>query len=325
MHRITRFGGSMLFILFVLNCPAKDSNGTMDLSGDWKMKDFTRGIGLKQRIFLPGNEPADCLPYRVPGTVRTALLEAGVIPDPYVGFDNEKSIWTEHKEWWFFRSFVADKDWKDRFVHLEFEGSSFQGEVWLNGQSVGELKGMMNPRAFDISSMLKFGEENRIAVRLEATDDARQNLMERRLTWDTPRDQLYSIAQCMYGWDWGPHGIPVGLWRPVTLRASGALRAERPYIRTRIPSPNLAVLNITVDVENLSDKPKEGVLLGLVLEKDENRKAAEFRQSVTLGPRETKTIGFNVNMRNPKFWWKWDGGCQPVRPSCHLDGRRFGV
>ena len=189
-----------------------------DLNGTWLMKDFSPGAGMTQEVNLPGKAPKDALPIQIPGTVRTALLAAGRIPDPYDGYDNEKSLWVEQKEWWFFKTFPLDAALKGKWIDIVFEGTSFQGEVWINGKRVGDLKGMLNPRAFDVSAALKYGGENSIAVRLEATPDAGDNLTARGLTWDSPRDQLYSIAQCMYGWDWGPHGVPVGLWRPVRLR-----------------------------------------------------------------------------------------------------------
>jgi beta-mannosidase len=66
---------------------------------------------LKQ-VNLPGHQPKDCLPIQIPGTVRTALLAAGEIPDPYYGYDNEKSLWVEEKEWWFFKTFTPGVEQK---------------------------------------------------------------------------------------------------------------------------------------------------------------------------------------------------------------------
>jgi beta-mannosidase len=282
---------------------AAQNPGTIDLSGTWTMKDFTLGIGKARQVYIPGREPKDAIEVQVPGTVRSSLLAAGEIPDPYFGYDNEKSLWVEQKEWWFFRSFRVDSGCRGKWIDLVFEGASFQGEVWLNGRPAGELKGMLNPRSFDVSGSLNYGGDNRLAVRLEATPDARFNEMTRGLTWDTPRDQLYSIAQCMYGWDWGPHGVAVGLWQPVKLRVSGPLRLNRPAVRSQIPSPGLAVLNVTLDVTNLTGQAKEGILLGLVLEKDRERKAAEFRRTVALAPGESRTVSVTVTVRNPKLWW----------------------
>ena len=277
--------------------------GSIDLNGTWFMKDYAPGIGLTKEVNLPGHRPKDCLPVQIPGTVRTALLLAREIPDPYYGYDNEKSLWVEQKEWWFFRTFTPAPEHKAEWTDLVFEGASFQGEVWLNGTRVGTLKGMLNPRAFDVSGVLKYGEENSIAVRLEATPDARNNLMARGLTWDAPRDQLYSIAQCMYGWDWGPHGVPVGLWKPVRLRISGPIRIDHPYVTSRINSSAEAVCTVALDVQNLSEKEEEASIRGKIEEKESGVKAGEFRQDVKLAGRETRHISFEVTVKNPKLWW----------------------
>lgn len=281
------------------------TKGIIDLCGIWMMKDFTRGTGNIKKLYLLGNEPKDCLPYKVPGTVRTALLEAGEIPNPYYGYDNEKSLWVEQKEWWFFRKFSVDSDIKGKFIDLEFEGTTFMGEFWINGHRVGELEGMLNPRSFDVSGILNYGGENSIAVRLEAPEDARSYTMANGVTLQTTprRDQLYSIAQCMYGWDWGPHCVGIGIWQPVILRISGPLRINRPYINSKISSANLAVSNIQVDIQNLTNKSMDAQFSGLILEKKSQRKAGKIKQTVKLNPGETKTLNFEVRFKNPKLWW----------------------
>ena len=286
-----------------MNNRTSDTNRIIDLSGTWLMKDFTCGIGLQKKVYLPGMEPRDCLPCDVPGTVRTALLKAGEIPDPYIGFDNEKSLWVEQKEWWFFKKFPVDEDLKGKFIDLIFEGTSFQGEFWLNGKRAGELKGMLNPRSFDVSGILNYGQVNNIAVRLEAPPDARANTMARGLTWRTPRDQVYSIAQCMYGWDWGPHCIGIGLWQPVKLRVTGPLRLNHPYIRSHIPSAQQAVCNIEMNIQNLTDTSIEARCSGFIIEKKSERRAGEFQQSIRLNPREKRTLSFDVQVNDPKLWW----------------------
>ncbi len=276
---------------------------SIDLNGTWLMKDFTIGVGLTRDVNQPGKVPADAVPIRIPGTVRKALLEAGDIPDPYYGYDNEKSLWVEQKEWWFFKTFTAGKELKGKYIDLVFEGASFQGEVWVNGTQVGDLKGMLNPRSFDVSGALKYGEQNSIAVRLEATPDARVNLVERGLTWDSPRDQLYSIAQCMYGWDWGPHGVPVGLWRPVRLRVSGPVRIDNPYITSHFTTVAEAVCTVETEVRNLSDTPQKGNLEGEISEEETGRTAGHFADAYTLAPGETRHLTHSVTVNEPRLWW----------------------
>jgi beta-mannosidase len=280
-----------------------DIEKTIDLSGAWLMKDFTEGIGFQKQVFMPGKMPKDCLPYQVPGTVRTALLSAGDIPDPYFGYDNEKSLWVEQKEWWFFKNFSIDNNLKGKFIDIVFEGISFQGEFWLNGHRIGELKGMLNPKAFDVSGVLNFGKNNVIAVRLKAPSDSRENLIQRGLTWRSNRNQLFSIAQCMYGWDWGPHCMAVGLWQPVKLRVTNPLRINNPYIRSRIPSADRAVCSIDIDIQNLSGKSLNAELSGSIIGKKSRLESGKFKQTVNLIPGETKTLNFEVTINDPKLWW----------------------
>jgi hypothetical protein len=95
----------ILVMLVFYSLRGEEMIGKIDLNGTWRMKDFTLGMGLKAKLYLPENMPKETLPYHVPGTVRTALLDAGAIPDPYFGYDNEKSLWIEEKEWWLFKKF----------------------------------------------------------------------------------------------------------------------------------------------------------------------------------------------------------------------------
>jgi beta-mannosidase len=280
-----------------------DVKKNIDLNGTWMMKDLTQGIGVKKQVYLPGNIPKDCIPYQVPGTVRTALLAVGEIPDPYFGYDNVKSLWVEQKEWWFFKDFTVDKDLIGKNINIIFEGTSFRGEFWLNGQRVGELKGMLNPRAFDVSSILNYGGKNSISVLLSAPPDSRENTITRGLTWRTPRDQLFSIAQCMYGWDWGPHCIGIGIWQPVKLYITNSLKINKPYIRSQILSVNKAVCNIEIDIQNLSDKSADAEFSGSILEKKSQFNAGEFKQSIKLNPGETQTLKFDITIKDPKLWW----------------------
>jgi len=296
----------VLSLLTLLALPAAGAALTtpaVDLDGTWMMKDFAPGAGVAAQVYLPGHQPQDVLPIEVPGTVREALRRAGKIPDPYLGYDNEKSLWTVQKEWWFWKTFVPAASMDGKYVDLVFEGTSYEGEVWLNGQRLGALKGMLNPRAFEVSRLLAHGQENTVAVRLVATPDAASTKLTRGLTFRTPRDQLYSIAQSMYGWDWGPYGVPVGIWQPVKLRVSGPLRVEHPYVRTAILAAARARCGVDLDVRNLSGAELAGTLRGAVFEKGSRRAVAAVEQPLRLAAGEARTVHLDLEVRNPKLWW----------------------
>lgn len=282
----------------------------IDLNGIWMMKGLEPGTGVESKLYLPDTKPDGCFPCRIPGTVRTALLEVGEIPDPYYGYGNEESLWVEQKEWWFFREFTVPDDVRGKFVELLLDGTTFSGECWLNGQEVGKLKGMFNPRSFEVGRLLNYGDANYIAMRLEAPPDAVENTVERGLTWRIPRDQLFSIAQCMYGWDWGPHAVPVGIWKSVALRVTGPVRIGSPYIRTEIASSRRAVCRIEFEVRNTCGKEISAVLSGSILEKQSQRGAGEFSRSVELSPNGKKKLTFEIAIGNPRLWWPNEMGEQ---------------
>jgi beta-mannosidase len=287
-------------------------DGSIDLDGPWLMKDYAPGVGVTEQVYLPGHEPKDRLSIEVPGTVREALRRAGKLPDPYLGYENEKSLWTVQKEWWFWKTFSLGPEASGKHIDLVFAGTTYEGEVWLNGQRVGALKGMLNPRAFEVSRLLEYGKENTIAVRLVAPPDAASPKLTRGLTFRTPRDQLYSIAQSMYGWDWGPYGVPVGIWQPVKLRVSGPLRIDHPYIRTEILSSTKARCGVDLEVSNLATEEMTGAVRGTIAEKATRHKVANFEQAIRLGPGESRTIHVDLQVLHPKLWWPNGMGQQPL-------------
>ena len=52
-------------------------------------------------------EWADAIPAVVPGSIQTALLQAGRIPDPYVGRNDEIARAESFKTWWLKKEFPA--------------------------------------------------------------------------------------------------------------------------------------------------------------------------------------------------------------------------
>ncbi|ADY50906.1 glycoside hydrolase family 2 sugar binding protein [Pseudopedobacter saltans DSM 12145] len=61
---------------------------------------------------------------------------------------------------------VAD-DWKDKIVNIVFEGSMTDTEVKINGKLAGEIhQGSFYVFKYDISKLIKFGEENLLEVKV---------------------------------------------------------------------------------------------------------------------------------------------------------------
>src|SRR6201987_121450 len=69
---------------------------------------------------------------------------------------------------WYRRSFEALLKWQDAAVHLQFEAVFHTAIVWVNGQMAGEhaRKGY-TAFTLDITPMLRLGQSNLIAVRVD--------------------------------------------------------------------------------------------------------------------------------------------------------------
>lgn len=91
----------------------------LSLDGEWELAPdgYT-----KDRV---AGDWADAIPARVPGTVHTALLEHGDIPDPMVGRNDKLARENSYRVWWMKRRFSAAS--LEGEPTLIFEGVCYRG------------------------------------------------------------------------------------------------------------------------------------------------------------------------------------------------------
>ena len=68
---------------------------------------------------------------------------------------------------WYRKTFTAPEDWKGKRVLLDFEGIMLVGDVYLNGEHVGATDYGYLGFESDITSKLKYGQPNVIAVKAD--------------------------------------------------------------------------------------------------------------------------------------------------------------
>ena len=92
----------------------------------------------------------------VPGTVLTTMVDRGVYPDPDYGLNNLAIPESLNKQdYWYRVEFHAPTAARGRRLTLTFEGINYAAEVWLNGQSLGSIKGAFIRGVFDVTDYLK--------------------------------------------------------------------------------------------------------------------------------------------------------------------------
>jgi beta-galactosidase/beta-glucuronidase len=152
---------------------------------------------------------------------------------------------------WYRRSFTLPEDWAGDRVLLHFGAADWEARVLVNGELAGEHRGGYDPFSFEVSGLLKEGE-NELVVRI----------------WD-PTDQGYQPRgkQVLE-----PEGIwytPVtGLWQTVWLEPVpdefiGSLRIE--------PDLDGSAVRVTVDSSEEASVLVEAIDGGRVVGKGEGR------------------------------------------------------
>ena len=183
---------------------------SLSLDGEWIM-----AAGGSERDRLAGDWQ-DALPARVPGSIQTALLEAGAIPDPYVGKNDEIARAESRKTWWLMRKFqrplryiAGMKSW----CLAAFAMPAQSGSMALSSAST---KACSRRSSLDIAEQLVAGE-NTLIVKLEPAPQ--------RISTGEPNDFFVgmnvgwldsAVINNIYGW----HYINLPTTRHLAIRTT---------------------------------------------------------------------------------------------------------
>ncbi len=153
------------------------------------------------------------IPFDLPGSVRNALLKAGIIEDWNIGLNSTSSEWIENRHW-----IIAAKipDQWARSTHqqviLQCDGLDQLGTVRINGIEAGSFNNAFIPYSFNIKPYLK-DQDNTIAFVFECPpQDLDQIGYTSKITDWKPRFN--------YGWDWIPRIVQIGIWDKVWIKTA---------------------------------------------------------------------------------------------------------
>ncbi|GAB4313715.1 MAG: hypothetical protein Kow0069_14960 [Promethearchaeota archaeon] len=187
------------------------------LDGQWTLVNEERGVRV---------------PVVVPGSTWEALVEAGLLPDPFLGLNEREAAWVHELDWTWSREFdLAGHEGlleHDR-VELVFHGLDTVAAVVFNGVVLGHVDNAFRTWRFDVKGLLR-PAGNELVVRFSSpTRVARERSGATGWRLDTGYAALPGVPhlrkpQYSFGWDWGPQLPDVGVWKPVELVAWSGLR-----------------------------------------------------------------------------------------------------
>ncbi len=171
--------------------PNRNTRKKIFLGGRWKLNAAVNPSQPSEAKALPRDIPAE-----VPGDIASALLEAGLIPDPYTGRNELDCLWIGKTDWILTTEFEIAEDFGDEAAAdeeadlstrsagrridkspsseadeppirseggmgipavLEFPVVDTVAEVRLNGVPVGTGRNMFRPLRFDVANVLRRG------------------------------------------------------------------------------------------------------------------------------------------------------------------------
>ncbi|KAJ7775670.1 glycoside hydrolase [Mycena maculata] len=167
-----------------------------------------------------------------PSEIHVELLKSGAIPDPYLGFNENKVQWIGKAEWLYKCTFDFAVDEKETHALLEFLGLDTLCDVYLNGVKILVADNMFQTHIvpLDLSSLkpqntllLHFKSAQLLAKELEAQMGV---VRAGSTNLGDPSRVYVRKAQYDWRWDWGPELMTCGPYRPITLKTYTARIAE---------------------------------------------------------------------------------------------------
>ena len=179
----------LFFLLFLFFSFAKSQSRIhQNIDENWRFhlgnasdpaKDFDYGIAnIYKKSGEAGNTPIN--PKFNDSAWRTLdLPHDWVVELPFVyspnydvmahGYKPVGGLFPETSIGWYRKKFFVDKGDTSRKISIQFDGIYRSANIWLNGFFVGHNESGYIGVDYDISDFVKYGEENTLVVRVDAT------------------------------------------------------------------------------------------------------------------------------------------------------------
>jgi beta-galactosidase/beta-glucuronidase len=286
-------------------------------------------------------------PVNVPSTVLTGLVANNIYHDPYSGLNNmlipdasdefnakynleqyshlpgEPNPWK--KPYWYRTSFNVPPTDQGRHFELIFKGINYRAGVWINGKQIADstqMAGMFAEYRLDVSSLIKAGAKNALAVKIYPLDypglpDTEQlKAMGDFFKNGGPTGDIGKNVTmlCSVGWDWIPpvRDRNIGIWQPVYLRTSGNVTIEQPKLDVELPllpDTTVANLSLKLKLKNNNSKGEKGKLTIILSPETFTGTLIRYTKEVSIGGNSISTINLNSEtikefiLEKPRLWW----------------------
>lgn len=270
------------------------------LDGMWRMAAAHDGQGIEPGYGAPDFDDSDWNSAHLPH-LRQSTVE-------------QDTLWYRHR-------FTAEPLPRAERVLLRFGGAFYTTHAWLNGVMLGGHEGYFQPFGFDITDCLRQGD-NLLAVRcrfpVEAAAFKRKTAVAGIFAdWDCKPypSAYYPHLPAPSAWT-----VPIGLWQPASLHASGPLLIEWLNIfpevidaqwpaRPEEPGAESATLRIKASLRNLTAVSQSAcVTIGITPHNFAGETQAHGQWPVMLEGHESRQVELSLALPRPRLWLPWTHG-----------------
>ena len=220
---------------------------------------------------------------------------------------------------WYRKSFVVPESMRGKRVFVEFEGVRQVAEVYLNGRLLGTSKTGFTPFGFDLTSHVRFGARNVLAVMCDnrfmkdPLDVASPNLAQlSEKVNETVPDSLDELRADQIPWN-NPHWHPAhgGIYRNVRLHVTDPLHITLPlysfletvgpYVYATDVSAEAARVTVEVPFEN-GRANGERVSVHVDVFDADGRNVLALDDAREVGPGARVTVALAGTIQRPRVW-----------------------
>ena len=334
MNRIIYYIVSVLRVLVQTACTEQVTKMSLNSSDPrivWEVKpqaDLENVTG--EQISTPGFEIPEYVKGVVPGTVFTAYVEAGIVPDPNYADNIYKVDETFYnRPFWYRTEFeLPDSYSEGKRVWLHFDNTNRFADFYFNGEKISgtktstkDVSGHMLRSKFDVTHLVKKSGKNAIAVLI--TDPDQKKTRKAKDPYGVACSPSYLAGA---GWDWMPYvpGRLAGITGNTYLMVTGDVVMEDPWVRSELPTLQKAELSISTNVRNASSSPKKVVVSGVIQPGNISfSKEVQVEGGATAGLSISKEDIAQLVIDQPKLWWPngyGDPNLYTCKLTCSVDG-----
>lgn len=193
---------------------------------------------------------------------------------------------------WYRKHFMPDGKWQGKRLFLHFEAIMGKSKVWVNGKLMNEHFGGFLPVIVDVTSAVKYGEDNVIAVCADNSDDPSyppgkaQDVLDFTYCGGIYRDCWMIVHDQVFITDPNYENITAG----------GGLFVSYDQV-----SESSAFVRLDLHVRNMSEKNFSGKVVYELYDAGKN-KVLDISAPFSLSPGRERTVNNKVKLKNPHLW-----------------------